>query len=244
MPTLKVNVAGGLLFAVFLPLCSLRAQPVASFEVASVKRASAGNGNSGLFAMSTDPALVRYSNITLANLIVLAYRVDERLIGGPTWIGSEMYDVAAKLPPETPKDRVPIMLQTLLAERFKLAVHRETREQRVYFLVVGKSGPKLRPGREGGSQNQMLPGRIMGGSMPMSMLAGMLSRFVGDPVVDKTGLPDTFEIDLKWKAEDGQSNDSELFAALQEQLGLRLEPGKAPVERLIVDRVERIPADN
>jgi uncharacterized protein (TIGR03435 family) len=245
MPILNADSAGRLLLVALLPLSSAWAQAAASFEVASLKRASAGNGNSGLFAMSTDPALVRYSNITLANLIAVAYRTDERLIGGgPAWIGSELYDVAAKLPPETSKDRIPAMLQTLLVERFKLAVHRESKEQRVYFLVAGKDGPKLRPGREGGSQNQMLPGRIMGGSMPMSVLAAILARFVGDQVLDKTGLAETFEIDLKWKPEGTQPNDSELFAALQEQLGLKLEPGKAPVEKLIVDHVERIPAEN
>lgn len=233
--------------AVLLGVASVgaQAQPTPSFEVASVKVAPPRTGAAGFFARDSDPALVRYSNITLGNLIAIAYNVDSRLIvGGPAWLDSELYDVVAKLPPGTAKDRIPAMLQTLLAERFKLAVHRETREQRVYFLTAAKNGPKLKAGSPEGGQNQMLPGRIMGGSMELGTLASILARFVGSQVVDKTGLAGTFDIDLKWKAESGEGNSPELFAALREQLGLKLEPGKGPVETLVVDRAERIPAEN
>jgi uncharacterized protein (TIGR03435 family) len=224
---------------------SALAQSAPAFEVASVKVAPPRTGTAGFTAMTSDPAMVRYSNITLKNLIAIAYDFDSRLIlAGPTWFDNVHYDVAAKLPPDTPKDRVPVMLRTLLAERFKLAVHRETKEQRVYYLVVGKDGPKLKEGRESGSQNQMVPGGIMGHSMPMDVLTAMLSRFVGYQVVDNTRLTGTFDITLKWVREDDKDNGPELSAALREQLGLKLEPGKAPVEMLIVDHADRIPTDN
>jgi uncharacterized protein (TIGR03435 family) len=114
-------------------------QPPPSFEVATVKPASR---NAGLFSAATDPAMVRYSHVTLRNFVEIAY--NNRLISGPAWLDSEYYDLAARLPAGTAQDRVPSMLKTLLAERFKLAIHREVKEQRVYFLVVAKNGPRLK----------------------------------------------------------------------------------------------------
>ena len=213
-------------------------QPAPAFEVASVKVAPPRQGTAGFTAVDADPAMVRYSNITLQNLLAVAYRMDSRLVAGPPWMDEVLYDVVAKLPPGTPKSRVPDMMQTLLQERFKLAVHREKKDRKAYLLVVGKNGPKLKESRTEGGQNQMLPGRIMGGAMPMDLLASMLARFVGYQVVDKTGLPGNFDIDLKFPPEAGP------FSAVQEQLGLKLVPGKAPVETLVVDRAERIPIEN
>ena len=124
---------------------SAQPQSAPAFEVASVKPSPPRAGTAGLTAMDTDPAMVRYSNVSLRVLVSIAYRFDSRLIqGGPTWLDDQPYDLAAKLPPGTSKDSVPTMIQTLLVERFKLAVYRETKEQRVYFLVVGKNGPRLK----------------------------------------------------------------------------------------------------
>lgn len=235
---------------------SAQGQPVPAFEVASVKAVPTRAGTAGLIAMDTDPAMVRYSNITLKNLIAMAYRFDSRLIlGGPAWLDDQLYDLAAKLPPGALKDRVPVMLQTLLAERFKLAVHRETKEQRVYFLVVGKSGPKLKealaPDDQGVQQLrgdrtpvQVVRGGIMGHSMHIGALAASLAHVAGYQVVDHTGLTGVFDIDLKWTLEDSKGNGPDLFTAIQEQLGLKLESGKAPVEMLMIDHAERIPSEN
>ena len=183
--------------------------------------------------------MVRYSNITLVNLLANAYHIDSARISGPAWIDETPYDIQAKLPAGTPKDQVPGMLKTLLTERFKLTVHKEMKEQKAYLLVVGKNGPKLKDGRPDGGQNQMLPGRLMGANMPMGMLAALLSRFAGYPVVDKTGLPGAYDIDLKVA-----KDNSDVAAALQEQLGLKLETGKAPVETLVIDRAEKVPIEN
>jgi uncharacterized protein (TIGR03435 family) len=202
--------------------------------------------------------MVRYSNVTLRLLIAIAYRFDSRLVqGGPDWLDDQLYDLAAKLPPGTSKDRIPAMLQTLLAERFKLAVHSETREQRVYFLVVGKNGPKLKesqkPADESSNVQQVrgdrMPvsifrNRIVGHDMPMRQLASVLASRAEYQVVDRTGLAGSFDIDLKWTPEDNDGTGASLFTAIQEQLGLRLEPGKGPVETLVVEHAERTPTQN
>ena len=235
---------------------SARAQPVTSFEAASVKAAPPRAGTAALTAMDTDPAMVRFSNVSLKILIAIAYRLDSRLIqGGPAWLDDQPYDLAARLPPGTSRDRVPAMLQTLLAERFKLAVHRETTEQRVYFLVVGKNGTKLKAAEKADEQEvqqvrgdrlaaQVLSGGVMGDSMALGSLAGSLARVLGYQVLDRTGLTGTFDINLKWTPDDSKGTGPSLFTAIQEQLGLKLEPGKAPVEVLMVDHAERIPTEN
>jgi uncharacterized protein (TIGR03435 family) len=144
------------------------------------------------------------------------------------------------------------MLQALLAERFKLAVHRESKEQRVYLLRVGKKGSRLKQTEEPDDQEvqqvrgesppaQIVPGGIRGRSMPAGVLAGALARVVGYQVVDRTGLTGTFDIDLRWTPEEDRGFGSDIFAAIQEQLGLELEPGKAWVEMLVIDHAERVP---
>jgi uncharacterized protein (TIGR03435 family) len=229
---------------------------VAEFEVASVKVSPPRAGTAGFIAMDTDPAMVRYSNATLKLLIAIAYRLDSRLIqGGPAWLDEQPYDLAARLPAGTSKDLVPSMLQTLLAERFKLAVHRETKEQRAYFLVVGKNGTKLKAAQKTEEQDvqhvrgdhpaaQILRGSMIGHSLALGPFASSLAHVLGTQVVDRTGLPGTFDINLTWTPEDSPETGPSLFTAIQEQLGLKLEPGKAPVEVLLVDRAERTPTGN
>lgn len=210
-----------------------------SFEVASVKMSPPRQGTAAYTSVDSDPSMVRYSNITLKNLLAMAYHMDARLVDGPTWIDEVPYDVAAKLPPNTPKDKAPAMLQTLLAERFQMAVHRQKKEQKAFLLIVGKNGPQLKEGLPEGVQNQMLKGRIMGRAMSMSTLAGMLARFLEYQVVDRTGLQGNYDIDLKFAPD-----NSDLISRVQEQLGLKLETGKALVETLVVDKATRVPTEN
>jgi uncharacterized protein (TIGR03435 family) len=147
------------------------------------------------------------------------------------------------------------MLQALLAERFKLTVHRETKEQRAYFLVAGKIGPRLKPGLPPDDQDarqtrgdrpavQITRGGILGHSMNMATLAATLAHVAGYQVIDHTRLTGMYDINLKWTVEDNNDFGPELFSALQEQLGLKLESGKGPVEMLVVDRADRNPIDN
>ena len=224
---------------------SAQGQPAPTFEVASVKVSPPRTGAARYTAMDSDPSMVRYSNITLKILIAIAYKFDSRLItGGPPWLDSDPYDVVAKVPPGTPKEQVPAMLQTLLAERFKLALHRETKDRRAYFLVVGKNGPKLKPAREEGGQNMIIPGGIIGHAMTMGVLAGSVASVVGYQVVDKTGLAAAFDIDLRFTPENSKEPGPDLLTCIQEQLGLKLEPGRAPAEMLVIDHAERTPTEN
>ena len=233
------------------------AQSAPSFDVASVRLSPPRTGTGRYIATDSDPSMVRYSNVTLRILIAMAYRFNSDLVtGGPAWIDSQTYDVDAKLPPGVPKDQVPTMLQTLLADRLSLAVHRENREQRVYLLQSGKRGPKLKQSREPDNAGdveqvrgdhapvQLLPGRIMGHPINLATLAAALSHFVGAQVVDRTGLSGRYDVDLRWTPDEDAQDASELFAALREQLGLDLESGRAPIEVLVVDRAERVPSAN
>jgi uncharacterized protein (TIGR03435 family) len=230
-------------------------QAVPTFEVASVKIAPPRMGTERYIAMDSDPAMIRYSNVNLKILIAIAYSFDsDRILGGPGWLDSQAYDVAAKIPAGVSKDKVPAMLQALLADRFKLAVHRESKDQRVYFLVVGEGGLKAKEAQEADSQEvqqvrgehmplQIVRGGIMGRSITTGALAGALARVAGNPVIDRTGLTKQLDIDLKWTPEDDSGDAPYLFAAIQKQLGLKLEPGRAPIEVLVVEHAERAPAD-
>jgi uncharacterized protein (TIGR03435 family) len=190
---------------------------------------------------------------------------------------SERYDIDARIDqadmaawknPATQKERLHEMMQSLLAERCKMAVHREMRDEPVYALVVGKNGPKFREaetvlpaailakhpnvGAIPGGGGMFAPGA--GGSMelygvPMETLAVVLSNMAGRLVVDKTGLTGIYDIELEMMqpgppAEDGtQDSAPSIFTMVQEQLGLRLEAAKASVETLVIDHVER-PSEN
>ncbi len=258
MQVLKKTTRASILAVVAGVMPLIAQAPPPSFEAATVRVAPKPPRRGGLVALDADPAMLRYSNITLRNLIAMAYNFDSRLIlGGPAWLDSEFYELAAKLPPQTPKDRVPLMLRTLLAERFNLTVHREAREQSVYFyfLVAGKNGPKLKaavPAETGDVQTvrgdrppvQIFSGGIVGHAMPITTFAAALALAAGRQVIDRTGLAGAFDLKLTWAPENSDGNGPDLFTAIQEQLGLKLEPGKAPVETLLIDHADRIPADN
>jgi uncharacterized protein (TIGR03435 family) len=168
---------------------------------------------------------------------------------------SDYFDVVGKLPAGAMRDQVPAMLRTLLQESLKLAVHRENKEQRVYFLVAGKNGSRLRsstPPPDSDVQQvrgdhppiQLLPGALTGRAVPISAVASSLALPVGYTVVDHTGLRGFFDIKLTWTPENRQGEGPDIFTAIQEQMGLRLEPGKAIVETLVIDHAEREPVEN
>jgi uncharacterized protein (TIGR03435 family) len=177
----------------------------------------------------------------------MAYEVDEKQIAGDARCGSELYDVTAKpddglLTPE----RLKPMLAALLAERFGLIAHRETRVVSGYALVLAKGGFRLRASEAvGAGQSAILRGRIIGRPADLPQLAAMLARPLGLPVVDKTGLSGTYEIDLKFAPADSvDSSFPSIFTAIQEQLGLKLDSQRVPLNMLVIDRCQRVPTDN
>ena len=220
-----------------------------AFDVASVKQAPPSQGNFIRTSTRNDPGMVGYSSATLKSLIARAYNVREHQISGPNWLASERYDIVAKHPPNTPKYQIPLMMQSLLAERFKLALHREPKVLPVYALVLGKNGPKLKAADAAGSlRMEMGPkGRKMTGQVTIARLVEVLSNMLDRPVLDMTELAGPFDIELEWTPDGAPAETSDnpsIFAAIQEKLGLRLEARKSSVDILVIDRVEKVPVEN
>ena len=225
-----------------------------SFEVASVKRAPTpvGGYNS---SMKLDPGRITCTNVSLKKLIMNSYDLKDYQISGPDWLESELYNIVATMPRETTGDDAIRMVQSLLTERFKLTMHHETRELPVYALVVGKTGPKLKEVEFGPGNTSARPGKLSARKTALVNLANFLSRQMERPVLDMTGLKGFYDFELEWTPDEGAKPpevgapaDSaigpSLAMALQQQLGLRLETRKAPVDVVIVDRAERVPTEN
>ncbi len=229
-----------------------------AFEVASVKL----NTGSPLY-FKVGPGQIEIRNHPLKILIFMAYGVSEYSLSGPNWLDSVKLDVTAKLPASaaglSPKDRAlmtNVMLQGLLAERFKLKVHREEKVIPGYALVVAPGGPKLRRVEMPQRINAVTPGSITAESAPITQIVASAAGALGRPVRDMTGLSGNYEVNLKFTRDDAVLASAEnrsgdpvdrppsIFTALQEQLGLRLEPRNFPVQIVVVDHVERVPTEN
>jgi bla regulator protein BlaR1 len=263
-------------------LCGQSGTQPLTFEVASIKP-SGGDDRRTMIQIQPGGGF-RASGMTVKMLLTQAYDVREfQVSGGPSWINTKRYDITAKsehsdeaqsLPDDprkmtdeqrkTVSDQMRERLRALLAERFQLTIHRETKEQSVYALVVGKGGSKLKESetKEGtGPRGMMRMGRaqLSGQGVPLQMLTQSLSSQLGRPVIDRTGLKGNFDFKLEWTPDPGQPaampangpdappppdpNGPSIFTALQEQLGLRLESQKGPVEMLVIDKVEK-PSEN
>jgi uncharacterized protein (TIGR03435 family) len=223
-----------------------------TFEVASVKPDDSDTGVDRI-SISKGDLIIR--NVSLKRLIAMAHGIPESreyLLSGPEWLDSERFDISARYPPETPNTDVLVMLQSLLAERFHMAIHRELRQFSGYALLIGKGGPKLHSAASPrpSAMFRALAGHASGSSASMPDLADRLSRppfELERPVVDFTALPGRFDLTLDWSPTDKQGENGigpSLFTALEEQLGLRLEPRKLPLEVLVVDRANKVPAEN
>ena len=290
MPTFstrRINTAR-LVGLMVLAMAVVSGQPPApplTFEVATIKPSS---GDSHRVAMMFQPGGgFRAEGATLKMLLTLAYDVREfQISGGPKWIDSDRYDINARAehsasqaasmqesgPPlptdaerKTIQEQMAQRLQALFADRFQLVVHRETKEEQVYALVVAKSGSKLQPAQAGGERQGMMRmgrGSVEGHGLGLDALIHALSNQLGRPIIDRTGLVGHFDIKLQWTPEPGQSatplggapppgiepppsdpNGPSIYTALQEQLGLRLESQKGPVDLIVIDHVEK-PSEN
>jgi len=204
------------------------------------------------------------SGTTVRSLLMNAYDLIlmDQIEGLPSWGDSDKFDIQAKmdaetaaalknLPREARNKQRGQMLQAILAERFNLKIRRDTKVLPCYELVVAKGGAKLKesaPDAPGGySMNTGSNSSFINGhGMQLTSLAYSLSNTVGRIIVDKTGLTGKYEIDLKWSPQENPGSDDSgpsIFTALQEQLGLKLEPTKAPVESIVIEHVER-PTEN
>jgi uncharacterized protein (TIGR03435 family) len=226
-----------------------------SFEAASIRMVAPYTEPENLGGAGSHPWNDWPSNrftahrLTLKLLIGLSYNVDQKHIqGDPAWLDSQHYDIEAKVDGDAMLSYAQMkpLLQHLLEERFHLTVHRKTESASGYALVVANGGPKLKPGPDKPSTNgYILFDEIHFPSIGMTGFASILSSPIGNPIVDKTGLPGNYDIDVHYApANDANSNLPSIFTALQEQLGLKLESQKVPVDFLIIDYVDRIPTGN
>jgi uncharacterized protein (TIGR03435 family) len=228
-------------------------QPVAPprFEVASIRPSDADPGSSGI---NTEYGRLTASHVTLKRCIVGAYGVGpSQIFGGPPWLDLDRFNIAAKAEePINDDDVLMAMLQTLLAERFHLVIHREKRDVRAYTLEVAKSGPRLAKAEGGNSVTSTGRGVIDAKNTPMDYLAKLLSRQMDFPVVDRTALEGTFNFKLQWTpenvylghpAEAAAAEFPDIFTALQEQLGLRLRSTRLALDALVIDHAEK-PTEN
>ncbi len=236
----------------------------ATFDAASVKVSNApdavmffGTGTlntaTGTYRVPSAGGSVIMNNWTLGSLIAAAWDLGSGQLSGPDWLNSDRYDVSARTSPQTTQAELRTMLQALLAERFQLATHRESKTLPVYVLTVDKGGSKLHIGT-GDQQSPVLfapPSRLIGHSSTLQSLANALRRPTGRTVIDKSGISGNFDFTLTWTPDTNvQSPDAaadagpSIFTAVREQLGLRLEPEKSQVDVLVVDRANRVPVAN
>ncbi len=231
-----------------------------AFEIASITPNKNGEPMAGFIikgrpahAISWTPDRFMATNFSLPMLLQRVYDVQaEQILGGPAWFNSENFDVDAhvdksvaddlgKLTPDQSKLERQRMLQVLFGDRFKLTLHHETRELPVYVLVIPTNGPKIQPSKPGDTYPNGEEGKLIGQGVSVSSLVRSLSQKLGGRiVVDKTGLTGDYDFTLQWTREE---NQAALLTAIQEQLGLKLETQKLPIDVLVIDHAE-MPSEN
>lgn len=237
-------------------LASMCAAQSPKFDVASIKL---GKNPADIGDTQITPGRFRGKGLALQWLILTAYRINSKNLSGnlPAWTIDDRYDIEAKTADPIDEDQVLIALQNLLADRFGLRLHREMKDEPVYFLTVVKGGIKMsagdcvsvkkdypnecwQQGKNGANYTLDWRGVRLSdiGGVAYRTLVGQLSGIVRRSVIDKTGLQGTYDVHLRWGT-DSDSSGPSIFDALETQLGLKLEPGRGPVEYLIVDRVEK-----
>lgn len=252
----SVIASAGLMVLVSCAGFGQPAPPAPQFEVAEVK--ANHSGLPGIQGGILPGGQISVRNIPMKDLITQAYKAAE-VVGGPAWLDSERFDIVAKAPPNTPEDTLRLMLQKLLAESFKLTIHREQRSVAVYALVAAKGASKLQPAAGSGKPG-CRPGQGAEGlnhtvctNLTMEDLASLLSTriapsYIELPIVDHTGLQGSYDIRLDWVprqlADTGAAAGPTVFDALDKQLGLKLERRKEPRPVIVIDHIERIPAEN
>jgi uncharacterized protein (TIGR03435 family) len=247
---------------VFLVVRAQAPAPQLAYDVITIKPNDSGSGDT---STSMEYSSFQASNVPIKRLLVRAYGIKQDLISGlPDWTNTARFDVNAKVvdPDEaalkklTPEQRRGFIL-AMLRDRFHLKVHFETKTLPVYELLVTKDGPKFHASAAGeehsmGTDSDGTKTQLKASNVTMAEIAGLLTNQADRTVLDRTGLAAKYDVLLKWTddrgpgaADNGLATEEipGLFTAIQEQLGLRLQPGKGPVQTLVVDHVER-PTEN
>jgi uncharacterized protein (TIGR03435 family) len=220
------------------------------FEVASVKVSKTGDVQEDREDIRSSPGALTVRHASLKSCIKWAYDLNDFQISGPRWLSSDRFDIVAKAASPAKEEQLRLMLQTLLAERFKLALHRDRKEAQGYVLVIGKGGPKFHESKGEGAST-MTPGRFgfVAQRISTAQLAEYLAIPFRRPVLDLTGLTGRYDIALDLTIHAGSEVRPEdmaslVLSAVQEQLGLKLEARKGPVEIFVIDHVEKTPTGN
>ena len=228
------------------------------FEVASLKPSPPSAGDKIYINLgSLSHGTLTLTNASLADCLRYAYSLtNNEQLAAPDWVMSKAvrFDIVAKAAGNTPIEQIRAMLQTLLTERFQIALHREQKQLSYVALVIGKKGAKLQEAvaDSDASGNKFLIGQIFSNHISMTMLSTLLSRFPGQTVVDMTGLKGEYDLKLAWTPDnpaaaaaiDASADGPSLFAAVEQQLGLKLDVRKGPVEILVIDHAEKVPVGN
>jgi uncharacterized protein (TIGR03435 family) len=232
----------------FLSVVHASEQTPQTFQIVSIKPNRTGDDTS----MKTSPGRFKAASVTPHELLLYAFGArDSQLIGGPDWLTKDKFDIEAVTgTPENP-DRTTLqpLLQAMFADRFKLKFHREMREAPVYSLVIAKGGPKLTEHSGEGEPSAGVSARsgkyvVNARKTTMKAFADLLGRQTDRFVIDNTGLAGEYDFRLTWTELAAADSDAvSLFTAIQEQLGLKLEPAKAPVQVTVIDSVEQ-PSEN
>jgi uncharacterized protein (TIGR03435 family) len=212
----------------------------AAFDAASIKFSTAPPGSSS--GINTDTGRIAGRYVTLKRCIRGAYDIPEsRIVGGPKWADEERYDIDAKAAGPAGGHELMAMLQQLLAERFKLVIHRETRALSGYALVSGKKGILVQPSKpDAPSSSSASRHNIDATGCDMNCLAMKLSEVLHAPVTNTTRIDGRFDFKLEWTPDELQTA---VFGALEEQLGLKLEGRKVPTEVIVIDSAQK-PSEN
>jgi uncharacterized protein (TIGR03435 family) len=218
------------------------------FKVASIKpNTSTGQSSS----INIDHVEIFVRNSTLHSIVQYAFSTRSFGVAAPDWLSTTRFDVTARFAAGTSRAECKAMMQELLIERFKLETHRETKRLQGYAITLAKSEPKIRPVEDTGGRNADTGGdRFKMEQVSMAQFAGQLTGRLGQPVEDATRLKGVFTFNLTYTPERGldensaQDSGPSIFTAVQEQLGLKLEARKIPVEILVVDHCERVPTEN
>jgi len=252
---MKLAAIAPLLIAL-APAATPAQQP--AFEVASVRPSREGNRREQI---QVGPGTVTMRNVTLKGAVRWAYHVFNFQVSGPDWIGYERYDIVARSAGPAPEDQLRRMAQALLSDRFRLTLHRTSREMTAYILTVGKNGPKFKESTTEGEfsvqpdqRRMMLTVQRIGSAQFVEMLSGILNA----PVLDQTGLTGKYDITIdgaKYMDQLSRHNEAGpapdpmgplalIMTAIQDELGLKIDSRKAPIDLLIVDHAEKVPTEN
>ena len=246
---------GGVLVCLCVTLSAQQAVSPPAFEVASIKPSDDPPGSvSGIFETT---GRINAKNVTLRRCVRGAYDTPEhQIVGGPKWVDQDRYDIEAKATVPAGDHELMLMLQTLISERFKLVFHREQRPIPGYRLTLAKRGLKAQASAlDRGSVGHSQRGRIAAEGYTLAQLAFKLAEVLKQPVLDATGVAGKFDLKLEWTPDDLQAKPPSadqrpggalesggglsIFAALQEQLGLKLESSKVPADVLVIDSAEK-----